>query len=88
MSYSVYLSGKAKKQLRKLEKDLLRRILKKLKTLSEEPYIKTEPVQGTHFRKIRVGSWRAIVEIADDISEVLVVIVGKRENIYEELKMV
>jgi len=86
MTYSIFLSDKTTKQLKKLNKDIVRRIVKKLKTLNEEPYEKTRPVQDSEFRRLRVGDWRIIVDIAEDIKEVLVILVGKRENVYEELE--
>ncbi|MFH1424349.1 MAG: type II toxin-antitoxin system RelE/ParE family toxin [archaeon] len=86
MSYSISLSDKATKQLKKLNKAVVRRIIDKLKTLSSEPYSKTLPLQDSEFRRLRIGDWRIILDIADDLKEVFVVLVGKRENIYEELE--
>jgi len=85
MAYSISLSDKAAKQLKKLNKDIVRRIVKKLKTLKEEPHEKTRPLQDSEFRRLRIGDWRIIVDIAEDIKEVLVVMLGKRENVYEAL---
>ena len=86
MKYSISFSDKADKQLKSLDKDLAQRIVKKLRALKENPCEKTLPLQNSEFRRLRAGNWRVIVDVAEDLKEVLVVMLGKRENIYKELE--
>jgi len=86
MNYSVTLSDKAIKQLKKLNKVIAQRIIKKLKILKKDPCEKTLPVQDSNFRRLRVGDKRIIINVAEDVKKVLVVMLGKRENVYKELE--
>ena len=86
--YSIILSSKAKAQLKKLNKNIVKRIVEKLKKLSEDPYLKTRPLQDSEFRRLRIGNWRIIIDIADDLKKVFVILVGRRDTIYKVLRKV
>ncbi len=86
MDFEVLWSEKALKQLRGLEKEEVGRVVEKVNTLETEPYIKTLGLTGCNFRRLRVGDLRVILEIVSEKRKVKILLLGKRENIYEGLK--
>lgn len=74
----------ALRQLRKLPKDALRRIRTATEHLRDEPRPEgAAKLAGTHdLWRIRVGDYRVVYTIADDVLVVTVVRVGHRREIY------
>jgi mRNA interferase RelE/StbE len=82
--WQVILQRQAQRQLRKLPKDVLKRIAAALDRISEDPYV-GDPLQGFEYRKWRVGEWRIIYLIEDDKLIILVVDLDHRREIYRRL---
>lgn len=82
--YSVELSKKAQKKLDKLSDEIANPILLVIGTLSENPrpqgYIK---LKGRNGYRIRVGNYRIIYEIFEDILLIDVIDLGHRKDIYD-----
>ncbi|HQZ83779.1 MAG TPA: type II toxin-antitoxin system RelE/ParE family toxin [Pyrinomonadaceae bacterium] len=76
--YSVY------KDLRPIPKTDLKRILKKIESLVEDPRGHgCEKLSGLERYRVRQGVYRIIYEIVDDRLVVTVVKIGHRGNVYE-----
>lgn len=86
MTYEIELSNKAAKQLKKLSADIRDRINEKILELADNPrpsgVVKLENT-GNKYR-IRVGNYRILYEIQDDILIVKVVRVGHRRDVYRD----
>ncbi len=83
-SYNVVLSKKAEKFLDTLSDKTLMPIIKALERLAKNPrpygYLK---MKGVDAYRIRVGDYRIIYEIEDNILLIDVIDIGHRKNIYE-----
>lgn len=78
---------RAVKELRKIDKVMQSAILKYLKKVmtSDNPKIFGKPLVGSKkgFWRYRVGDYRLICSIEEDIFTVLILAVGHRNSIYE-----
>ncbi|MDZ8189662.1 MAG: type II toxin-antitoxin system RelE/ParE family toxin [Nostoc sp. ChiSLP02] len=86
MSYKVEILRGALKQLKKIPLELQERIQIKIDDLATEPRpngVKKLKGKENAYR-IRVGDYRIIYEIFDELLVVNVVEVGHRRNIYKE----
>ncbi|MBF2004531.1 type II toxin-antitoxin system RelE/ParE family toxin [Chlorogloeopsis fritschii PCC 9212] len=86
MSYKVEILKGALKQLKKLSPELQERIQVKIDDLAIEPRpngVKKLKGQENAYR-IRVGDYRVIYEIFDDVLLVNVVEIGHRSKVYKD----
>ncbi len=81
--FKIIWDEKAYERLNKLEPITSKRIIKKVKELSQDPYSKDirRLKRETAFR-LRIGDYRVIFEIGKGIIKVLKV--GHRKNIYKK----
>ena len=92
MKYELYLGSRAKKQFKRFDAPIRRKVKMELLELEEDPSEKGHLLQGStpglHYIKIfHAGvQYRAVYDIAKDKKEVLVVFIGSRENFYKELR--
>lgn len=86
MTYSVDFSKVARKQFNKLPSDVQERIETKIKDLTIEPRPNAvKKIQGEeNSYRIRVGDYRVIYDIFDDILLVTVIRVKHRSQVYRD----
>jgi mRNA interferase RelE/StbE len=88
MAWSVELSGGARKALKQLDAQAVRRILVFLDervAKAADPRQVGKPLRGSelgNFWRYRVGDYRIIADIRDSTLTVLVVRIGHRREIY------
>lgn len=88
MTWTVELETAAEKELDKLDPQEAKRILRFLferVTHLENPRSIGEALQGSKFKnlwKYRVGDYRLICSLEDNVARILVVKVGDRKEIY------
>jgi len=84
MSYRVEVLPRARRQLRKLSQDVQKRIRKAIGGLSEEPRPPgVSKLRGYNDRwRVRVGQYRIIYEIDDQVLRVLVLTISDRSQSY------
>jgi mRNA interferase RelE/StbE len=88
MAWHVELTDSAANQLRKIDLQVAKRILTFLRdrvATLEDPRSIGEALRGKElvdFWKYRVGGWRVIAEIDDDICLITVIRLGNRREIY------
>jgi len=84
--WQVITTRKAERRIRRLPKDLIKRLRKAIDALGDNPrppgYKK---LVGMDLYRIRVGNWRVIYTIEDDQLIVLVVTVAPRGSAYRNL---
>jgi len=82
MSYEILFTDKAKKQLVKLEKNDQERIIKSLERIRIRPEAHITKLVGDIGYKLRVGDYRVILDIEEKKLIILVLMIGRRKNIY------
>jgi len=84
---SVEFKKSAAKTLRKLSQSVQKRIIDKLSEIenSPPPSVETKLKGNNPFHRIRVGDYRIIYEIQNDILVILVIKIGHRKDIYKHL---
>lgn len=87
MAWKIEFSDSAKKALNKLEKPVVRRILKFLdERVKKDPRSVGDFLKGplSDFWKYRIGDYRLICSIEDEKLMVMVVRVGNRKDVYRD----
>ncbi|OAV73271.1 Plasmid stabilization system protein [Bacteroidales bacterium Barb6] len=83
--YNVIVGKKAKKMLDRLPSDYYQLVLKRLLSLKQNPrpfgYCKLSGSDNKY--RIRIGDYRVIYSIKDDILTVKVIEIDHRSNIYK-----
>lgn len=88
MAWQIELAASASKQLAKLDPQIARRILLFLRDRVaplDNPRSIGEALRGKElgeFWKYRVGDWRIIADIEDDVLLITVIRLGNRREIY------
>jgi mRNA interferase RelE/StbE len=85
MTYQIFFTNIAKKQLEKLEKVDQERIIKSLERIRIRPEAHITKLVGDPGYKLRVGDYRVILEIEKDKLIILVLMSGHRKNIYGKM---
>jgi len=84
VSYRIELRPAAVRALKKLDPPIRRRIQGAITLLAEDPRPPaSRPLRGRPAFRVRVGDYRVIYTIADDVLLVVVVTVGHRRDVYE-----
>jgi mRNA interferase RelE/StbE len=81
--YSVELSKKAEEQFSKLPDEIGSRIIKVLERIKIRPHSFVKRLVGTPYFRLRIGDYRAILDIQNNKLIILVLEIGHRKNIYE-----
>jgi mRNA interferase RelE/StbE len=88
MASTIEFSPAVQKELKKLDSQIAKRILKFLHERIaplENPRLIGEPLTGSElgsYWKYRVGDWRIIAEIQDQALRIIVVRIGNRREVY------
>jgi mRNA interferase RelE/StbE len=87
LSYRIEVKRSAAKTLKKIPKASRKRIVEKIDSLAESPpNPDTTKMKGNNpFHKVRVGDYRIVYEIQEDVLMILVVKIGHRKDIYRNL---
>lgn len=85
MSYKITYSAEAAIQLDRLESIIARRIIKKIESTQNNPYLFFKRLTGHTEYKLRIGDYRVIAEISDTKNLILIRTLGHRKNIYAKL---
>ncbi len=84
MSYEIIFSDIANKQLIKLPKDVQKRVISTIKRCRIRPYPHVRRVVGSKYYRLRIGDYRAILDIINNILVIHVLEVEHRKNIYKK----
>lgn len=86
-SYSIKWKQSAQRELRKLGKETILRILEKVQSLAENPYPRgTRKLKGSeHTYRIRIGEYRVVYTVRTTVLTIEVIRVGHRKEIYRKL---
>jgi mRNA interferase RelE/StbE len=85
--YKIYFRQSVLKDLAKIPKRELQRIIKRIETLFVDPRPRgCEKISGQDRFRIRQGNYRIIYSIQDDELTIWVVKIGHRQDIYRKLE--
>lgn len=84
MNYRIVFSDFADKQLDKLPEEIQKRIVSTLRRCKIRPYPHVKKLVGSKYFRLRVGDYRIILEIIDNILIIHVIELGHRKNIYKK----
>ena len=84
MAYEIVYAPSAAKALRKLNRQVARRLLEAISKLAEEPRSAggVQLVDGEGELRIRVGDYRVVYDVVDEEVVVLILRLGHRREIY------
>ena len=87
MAYRIEFKPSAGKELSGLPKNIQKRIAAKIDALADNPRPReVEKLEGSEHRyRIRVGDYRIIYEVRDEVLLILVVRIGHRREVYRRL---
>ena len=85
-SYKIEWKNPAKKELKKLDKAVIPKIITAVESLQDEPHPPGhKKLQGSeHTYRIRVGDYRVVYSIENQILLIEIVKVGHRKDIYKK----
>ena len=82
-SYNIIFQRDAEKELRQFPEKDIKRILKVIDFLRDEPFpVGVKKLVGSDFYRIRIGTYRVIYQIKNKELIIVVLKVGHRKNIY------
>jgi len=81
--YSIEFSQTAEKQFFKLEENIQERIINVLERIKARPYHFVKRKEGTPYFIARIGEYRVILDIRNELLKIFVIELGHRKNIYE-----
>lgn len=82
LAFRVEFSELAADAFRKLDKPVRERIARKLKTVAEDPPRYLSRLSSVDAYKLRVGAYRAIVDVDWEGEAIYVLTVGHRSTVY------
>jgi mRNA-degrading endonuclease RelE of RelBE toxin-antitoxin system len=83
MSYRVKLHPKVDKFLKKHGDELAERIRSKLRLLKDDPFVYLEHYEGAKVYKLRIGDYRALIDVDTKKKIVYVRVLDHRKRIYK-----
>jgi mRNA interferase RelE/StbE len=83
MTYKIQFTSKAEDQLKKLDKNVQERMIVALERVKIRPYDFVKKLSGYPYYRLRVGDYRIIIDIKNEIMTILVIEVGHRKSIYK-----
>ena len=81
--FQVELTKTSKEFLKKLDKKEEEVLLKKIYSIRDNPFRFLKRLQGQKLWRLRIGDYRAVIDVIISINKVIVVRIGHRRNIYD-----
>lgn len=85
MLYTILLHPKVEKFLKSCDQRLSERVRSKLKMLADDPFRFLEHVVGQDFFKLRIGDYRALVDVDQSRKIVFVRVLDHRSTVYKRM---
>jgi mRNA interferase RelE/StbE len=85
--YKIEWKQSAKKELKKLKKAVIPRIIKAVESLSINPHpTGSRKLQGSeHLYRVRLGDYRIVYSVENKILLIEIIRIGHRKDIYRKL---
>lgn len=82
MPFEIVWSDSAASQLKKIDRIVARRIFDEVGELHEKPHRLVRKLANSPIYRLRVGDYRLILDIQENVLRILVLKVGHRKSIY------
>ncbi|MBI2139404.1 type II toxin-antitoxin system RelE/ParE family toxin [Candidatus Woesearchaeota archaeon] len=86
MSYQIAWDEQAREFLRKIHKPDAQRIIRKVNSIIEDPFHFLERLVEISGYKLRIGDYRALIDVHEENNSISVVYIGHRKDIYQYLQ--
>ena len=84
MSWELEIASSAKREIRRLPDDLLRRINRQILSLAENPFLHgTLRLKDRSGYRVRVGNWRILFDVYLKEQRIVILAVGHRSKVYK-----
>ena len=83
MPFKIHWHNNTRKFLGRLPSDITGRIIKKIKSIEENPFRFLEHLEKDNFYKLRIGDYRALIEVDFENKKLIVKVIDKRSRIYK-----
>ncbi len=83
MVFKIIWSDSAVRQLKNLDRTVARRIFDKVGQLAENPHRFVKKLVNSPYYRLRVGDYRIILDVQENLLRILVLKVGPRDSIYD-----
>lgn len=80
--YFIQIEKNAEDFLKKLQKEA-EEILNKIYSIRENPFRFLKRLQGEKLWRLRIGDYRAIVDVIISMNKIIVLRIGPRKNVYD-----
>ena len=83
--YKVQYRASATKMLRRMPRNVAKTVIRKIDQFAVSPYAPNNNVtrlKGEKGYRLRVGDWRVLYEIHDDVLVIEIIKIGPREGVY------
>jgi len=84
MTYEVRWTDTSIKQLKKLDKNIAKRIIEKVEFITRDPFLFVKKLKGFDLYRLRVGDYRIIMSIQKKRMLIFVLELGHRSIIYQK----
>lgn len=81
--FQIEITETAKSFLKKVEKKEAEIILNKIYSIRDNPYRFLKRLQGEKLWRLRIGDYRAVVDVIISMNKIIVVRIGHRKNVYD-----
>ena len=81
--YSIQIEKNAEDFLKKLQRKDAEIILNKIYSIRENPFRYLKRLQGDKLWRLRIGDYRAIVDVIVSMNKIIVLRIGHRKNVYD-----
>jgi len=81
--FQIELTKTATDFLKKLQKKDAEVILNKIYSIRDNPYRFLKRLQGEKLWRLRIGDYRAKVDVIISINKIIVIRIGHRKNVYD-----
>ena len=82
-SYRIEFAKSVRKDFKRIPKSDANRILRKIESLAENPRPpESKKLTNDNSHRIRIGNYRVIYDIEDEVLIVLILKVGNRKDVY------
>ena len=76
MAYSILITETAKRQLARIDRQMAKRIDRKLHEISQDPFLYVTRLEGVELYKLRVGDYRVLMTIQKAALIIVMVEIG------------
>ena len=83
MTYEVFFSDLALKQLRKLDLEIRQRIIATIERIRIRPDEYVRKLVGDDVYRLRVGNYRVLLDLNEEKLIILVLRIGHKRNVYD-----